>query len=73
MSQIDPNIVEISHKEAYIVDDPQRRSPSPESLRPPPIIDEGANTQEHQVMDIVESRELEVRASIGVIRLEERP
>ena len=47
MGQIDPNIVEIPHKEACIAEDPQRRSPSPESSRPPPITDEGAATQEH--------------------------
>ena len=47
MGQIDPNIIEIPHREAYIVEDPQKRPPSLESPRPPPITDEGAATQEH--------------------------
>ena len=47
MGQVDPNIVEIPHKEAYTAEDPQRRSPSPESPRPPPIIDERDATQGH--------------------------
>ena len=47
MGQIDPNIVEIIHKEACIVEDPQRRYPSPKSPRPPPITNEGASTQKH--------------------------
>ena len=38
MGQVDPNIVEIPHKEAYTVEDPQRRSPSLESPRPPPLL-----------------------------------
>ena len=44
MGQIDPNIVGIPHEEAYIVEDPQRRLPSPESPRPPPITNEGEDT-----------------------------
>ena len=39
----------------------------------PPITNEGAATHEHQVMDIVERKALEVGTSTGGIRLEERP
>ena len=47
MGHVDPNIVEIPHKEPYIVEDPQRRSQSPKSPRPSPIVDEGDTTQGH--------------------------
>ena len=44
MGQVDPNIFEIQNEKAYVAKDPQRRSPSPKSPRPPPIIDEGVAT-----------------------------
>ena len=73
MGQVDPNIVEIQHKEAYTIEDPQRRSPSLESPRTPPIIDEGDATQGHRVMDIAESKAAGVGTSRGRERMEERP
>ena len=73
MGQVDPNIFEIPHKEAYITEDPQRRSPSPESPRPLPIIDEGVTTQEHQVVDVSKSRASGAGTSTRDVRMEERP
>ena len=73
MSQIDPNIVYIPHKDVYIVEDPQRRSPSLESPRPPPITDGGATTQEHQVVDIIENKASRVRTFAGSVRSEKWP
>ena len=73
MGQVDPNIVEVPHKEAYTIENPQRRSPSPKSPTPPPIIEEGDATQRHQVVDIVERRPAGASATTGEIRMEERP
>ena len=69
IGQVDPNIVEVPHKEAYIVEDPQRRFPSPESPRPPPIIKEGDATQRYQVVDIVETRPSGASATTNGIRM----
>ena len=47
MDQVDPNIIEVQHEEAYVAKNPQGRSPSLESPILPPIIDEGGAQQEH--------------------------
>ena len=73
MGQVDPNIVEIPHQEAYTIEDPQRRSPSPKSPRPPPITDEGDVAHVHQVVDIAQDRVVGARTTTGELRMEERP
>ena len=73
MGQVDPNIVEVPHMEAYITKDLQRRSPSPKSPKPPPIIEEGDATQIHQVVHIAETRPLGMGATTSGIRMEEKP
>ena len=70
MGQVVPNVIEIPHKGAYTIEDPQRRSPSPKSPRPPPIIDEGDATQIHQLMYIAKNRAAWVGTSRGEIRME---
>ena len=45
---VDPNTIEVPYKEAYIAEDLERRSPSLDSPRLPPIIDEGNASHAHR-------------------------
>ena len=73
MGQVVPNIVEIPHQEAYTTEDPERRSPSLESPRPPSIIDEGDVIHGNHVVDVVDGRAIEANIASGELRMEERP
>ena len=72
MVLVDPNITKVPHQEAYTIEDPERRSPSLESPRPPPIIDEGDVTHGHQVVDIAKVRVVGANVDMGEMRVEER-
>ena len=70
---VDPNTVEVPHQEAYTVEDLERRSPSLNSPRPPPITEEGDASYPYEVKDISKDSVVGTRVVAATKRLEERP